>query len=188
MQAPVQVQFKNMEPSEALEAAIKKWTDKLDRAYPDIMTCRVSIEAPTRKKLHGGLYHTRIDIKLPGREVVVNRKPDLHHSYTDAYVSIRDAFKNAQRQLEETVKRVQGKVKIHEEEAVHGRIISLFPENDCGWIESSDGREIYFHRNSLLTGGFDDLTKGMDVRFIEHENSDEPRASSVRLVSKRTAA
>ncbi|RPH41279.1 MAG: cold shock domain-containing protein [Desulfobulbaceae bacterium] len=71
---------------------------------------------------------------------------------------------------------------------MHGRILSLFPENDCGWIESSDGREIYFHRNSLLAGDFNDLTKGMEVRFIEHENSDEPRASSVRLVSKRTVA
>jgi ribosome-associated translation inhibitor RaiA/cold shock CspA family protein len=183
MQSPVQIQFKNMEPSEAVEAAINKWVDKVDRAYPTITTCRVSVEAPSKKKLHGGLYHTRIDIRLPGKEVVVNRNPDLHHSYSDVYVSIRDAFKSAQRQLEDVVKRSQEKVKSHEIPA-HGWIISLFPENDSGTIASSDDREIYFHRNSLLTGNFDDLTVGMEVRFVEHEDSEEPRASSVRLIGK----
>lgn len=176
-----------MEPSEAVEAAIKKWVAKLDRAYPTIVTCRVSVEAPSRKKLHGGLYHTRIDIRLPGKEVVVNRTPDLHHSYFDAYVSIRDAFKSARRQLENVVKRSQEKVKSHEIPA-HGWIVTLFPENDSGTIESSDDREIYFHRNSLLTGNFDDLTVGMEVRFVEHEDSEEPRASSVRLIGKHHIA
>lgn len=188
MQSPIEIQFKKMETSEAVEAAIRKYADKLDRAYPDIMSCRVTIEAPSNKKLNGGLYHTRVDIKLPGREVVVNRKPDLHHSYVDAYVSIRDAFKTAQRQLEEKIKRSQGKVKCHEEEAVSGRVVSLYPENDCGWIESADGREIYFHRNSLLVGEFDDLTVGTEVSFIEHEHTEEPRASSVRVTRRQHTA
>lgn len=187
MQSPVQIQFKNMESSEAVEAAINKWVDKLDRAYPTIMTCRISVEAPSKKKRHGGLYHTRIDMRLPGREVLVNRNPDLHHSYTDAYVSIRDAFKSAQRQLEDVVKRRQEKVKSHELPA-HGWILTLFPENDNGTIKSSDGREIYFHRNSLLTGNFDELTVGMEVRFIIHEDSEELRASSVRLIGKHHIA
>lgn len=181
MQTPVQIQFVNMELSEAVEQAIQKWVDKLDQSYPDIMTCKVKIEAPSNKKLKGGLFHTRIDIKLPGREIIVNRKPDLHHSFTDAYVSIRDAFKSAQRQLESQIKRSQGKVKYHEENGSAGRIASLFAENDCGWIESSDGREIYFHRNSLLSGNFDSLAVGMEVHYIEHEDSEEPRASSVRV-------
>jgi hypothetical protein len=77
---------------EAMEAAINKWANKLDRAYPEIMTCRVSIEAPSNKKQNGGLYHTRIDIKLPGKEIAVNRKPDLHHSYADAYVAFGIAY------------------------------------------------------------------------------------------------
>jgi cold shock CspA family protein len=94
-------------------------------------------------------------------------------------------FDNRIHTLEAEVKRVKGKVKTHEETASYGRIVSLFPENDCGWIESTDGREIYFHRNSLLTGEFDRLTPGLEVRFIENENGEEPRASSVRLSGKR---
>lgn len=181
MQSSAQVQFINMAPSEAVEESIQKWANKLEQAYPDMMSCRVRIEAPSKKKFKGGLFHTRIEIKLPGRDILVNRNPDLHHSYTDAYVSIRDAFKSAQRQLESQVKRVQGKVKSHEESGSIGRIRSLFPENDCGWIESSDGMEIYFHRNSLLNCDFDTLVAGMEVNYIEHEDSEEPRASSVRV-------
>jgi len=187
MQSPVQILFKNMESSEALEAAINKWVDKLDRAYPAIISCRVSIEAPSNKKIHGGIYHTRIDIRLPGREVVVNRNPDLHHSCSDVYVSIRDAFKSAQRQLEDVVKRSQEKVKSHEP-PTHGWILTLFPADDSGTIESSDGKEIYFHRNSLLAGDFDDLAVGMEVRFVEHEDSEVPRASSVRVIGKHHIA
>ena len=184
MQAPVQIQFINMDSSEAVEQAVEKFAAKLEQNYPDILSCKVRIEAPSKKKAKGGLFHTRIEIKMPGKEVAVNRNPDLHHSYTDAYVSIRDAFKSAQRQLEGEVNKRQGKVKLHTEEGTVGRIASLYPENDCGWIKSSDGREVYFHRNSLLNTSFDSLTVGTSVQFIEHEDSEEPRASSIRLTSK----
>lgn len=182
MQSPVQIQFINMDSSEAVEAAIHKWVNKLDEAYPDIMTCRVRIEAPSMKKQKGGLYSTRLEIKIPGHEIVINRTPEQRQSHTDAYVSIRDAFKSAQRKLESHVKKIQGKVKFHEEHFENGSIDSLYPDTDSGWIESSDGRKIYFHRNSCLAIDFDELTPGMKVKYIEHEDSEEPRASSVRLI------
>lgn len=182
MQIPVQIQFINMDSSEAVEQVILKHSTKLEQMFPDIQSCRVRIEAPSKKKTKGGLFHTRIEIKLPGKEIAVNRNPDLHHSYTDAYVSIRDAFKSAQRQLEGQVKKAQGKVKLHEESGSTGKISSLYSDNDCGWITSNDGIEIYFHRNSLLGSDFDSLHVGMAVQYIEHEDSEEPRASSVRVV------
>jgi len=181
MQMPVQIQFINMDSSEAVQQAIEKFAGKLEQNYPDILSCRVIVEAPSTKKTKGGLFHTRVEVKLPGREIVVNRNPDLHHSYTDAYVSIRDAFKSAQRQLDSMAQKKKGRVKYHEEPTSAGRIASLYPETDCGWIESNDGREIYFHRNSLLSESFDSLAIGMEVHYIEHEDSEEPRASSVRL-------
>ncbi|SHO52699.1 HPF/RaiA family ribosome-associated protein [Desulfopila aestuarii] len=184
MQTPVQIQFINMDSSEAVEQAIEKHAAKLEQMFPDIQSCRVRIEAPSKKKTKGGLFHTRIEIKLPGKEIAVNRNPDLHHSYTDAYVSIRDAFKSAQRQLEAQVKKIQGKVKLHEESGSTGKISSLYLDNDCGWITSSDGYEIYFHRNSLLSDNFDSLSVGMAVQYIEHEDSEELRASSVRVIGQ----
>lgn len=184
MQTPVQIQYINMESSEAVTQATEKFAAKLAQNYPDILSCKVRIEAPSARKIKGGLFHTRLEIKLPGREIAVNRNPDLHHSYTDAYVSIRDAFKSAQRQLEGKVGKMQGKVKYHEEPGSTGTVTSLYPENDCGWIETKDGREVYFHRNSLLTTSFDSLTVGTEVQFIEHQDSEEPRASSVRPIGR----
>lgn len=111
MQTPVHIQFQNMKPSEAVEAAVKKRAEKLERLYPSVQRCRVVVSAPSPKKQHGGIFHTRIDLRLPGQEIVVNRSSDQHHAHTDVYVSIRDAFDKAQRQLEETIKALQGKVK-----------------------------------------------------------------------------
>lgn len=111
MQTPVRIQFQNMEQSEAVEATIHKRVDKLEHLYPTIQSCRVVVSAPSIKKQHGGIFHTRIDLHIPGRDIVVNRSPGQHHAHTDVYVSIRDAFDTAQRQLEETVKTMQGKVK-----------------------------------------------------------------------------
>ena len=183
MQIPLQITFRNMESSEAVEASVRKWAAKLDRACDSIMSCRVVIEAPHKHKRQGGHFHTRIDITLPGGEVVVNREPDLHHSYVDVYVSIRDAFNNALRQLDEYVNRRKGHVKIHES-VPHGRITVLFPEEDYGRIESSDGKDIYFHRNSIVNAEFDKLEIGAEVRFVEQQGDSGPQASSVRVIGK----
>jgi cold shock CspA family protein len=182
MKIPLKIAFRNMEHSDAVEDAIKKWVGKLERSSPEIISCWVTVEAPSEHKRHGGFYHTKIDIRLPGGELVINRQPDEHHSYVDAYVSIRDAFKNALRQIEDFGKRRQGQVKTHES-APHGRIKSLAPEGDHGFIETTDGREIYFHKNSILDADFDKLSNGTEVRFVEHDDSDGVRASSVRVVS-----
>lgn len=183
MELPLQISFRNMNSSEAVEASIRKWAAKLERAYDTIISCRVVVEAPPKHKRRGGYFHTRIDITLPGAELAVNREPDPHHSYTDVYVSIRDAFKNAQRQVEEYVKRRQGQVKTHETPSC-GRIKALFPEEDYGRIEMPDGADIYFHRNSIINADFDKLEIGVEVRFVEQEGVEGPQASSVRVLGK----
>jgi ribosome-associated translation inhibitor RaiA len=129
MKLPLQITFRNMETSEAVEASIKKWVAKLEKVSAALISCRVVVEAPQPHKRKGGHYHTRVDLALPGLEIVVNREPAGHHGYVDVYVSIRDAFENARHQLIEYVKRCQGEVKSH---AVppRGEIASLFPSED----------------------------------------------------------
>ena len=183
MQLPLQITFRNMGPSEAVEANIRKWAAKLDRICDNIMRCKVVVEAPLKHKRQGGHFHTRIDITVPGGEFVINREPDPHHSYEDVYVSIRDAFKSAKRQLEEYVNRRKGHVKTHEP-IPHGRITALFPEEDYGRIETADGRDIYFHRNSVLNANFEKLEIGMEVRFDEEKGDHGPQASTVRVIGK----
>jgi len=181
MQVPLQVTYRNMAPSESLEAAIRKRAEKLDSFCDDIISCHVVVEAPRKHQQKGGLYHVRIDISLTGETIVVNREPDLHHAHEDVYVVIRDAFNAAQRQLQEHVSRQKSHVKSHAS-VPHGRISELFPEQDYGRIATSDGGDIYFHRNSVLNADFDSLEIGTEVRFVEQEGEEGLQASSVRVI------
>jgi len=185
MQLPLQITFRGIPPSAAIESKIRSKSAKLDVLYDRIMGCRVVVEAPHRRHHQGRLYHVRIDLTLPGGELVVNRDPAEHHAYEDAYVAIRDAFDAAARQLEDYARRQRADTKIHEPAAAsHGRIAKLFTEEGYGFIATSDGREIYFHRNSVLDDAFSRLAVGGEVRFSEEDGDKGPQASTVRLVGK----
>jgi len=58
-------------------------------------------------------------------------------------------------------------------------------ENDHGRIETSDGRSVYFHRNSVLDDLFDRLELGQEVCFCEERGDQGPQASTVKVVGKR---
>ncbi len=147
------------------------------------MACRVVVEAPHKHHHRGNIYHVRIDITVPDEELVVSRDPGQQQTHDDVYVAIRDAFKAARRQLEDYARKRRGDVKSHEPPP-HGRILALFPEMDYGKITSADGREIYFHRNSVLEADFDKLEEGMEVRFAEEPGDEGPKATTVYLIGK----
>ena len=184
MQLPVQISYRGMEPSAAIEAKIRERTEKLDRFYDRIMGCRVVVESPHRRHHQGKLFHVRVDLTVPGGELAVTREPAQHHAHEDVFVAIRDAFDAAQRQLEDFARRQRGDLKIHEGPP-SGRVSKLFPDEGYGFIESSDGAEIYFHRHSVLEDAFDRLTVGSDVEFVEEQGDKGPQASTVRVVDKR---
>jgi cold shock CspA family protein len=96
---------------------------------------------------------------------------------------LRDAFKAARRQLQDRQRVRRGDVKPHETPP-HGVIASLDRERGCGRLRASDGREIYFHRNSVLNADFDRLEPDMQVRFTEESGDEGPQASSVQLIGK----
>lgn len=173
MQLPLQITARNMSLSEAAEQAIREKAAKLDQFHDKITSCRVVVECPHRHKHQGILYNVRIDLTVPGAELVVKREP-----HEDLYVTIRDAFDAARRQLKEHTRRQRGDVKIHEE-APHGHISQLFPEEDYGFILTPDGREIYFHRNSLKNADFEKLDKATPVRFLEEAGEEGPQATVV---------
>ena len=183
MKLPLQINFRNMEGSEAMKNNIEERAGKLEQFCDQIMSCRVMVEAQHRHHQAGNLYHVRIDITVPGRELVVSREPHEHHSHTDAYVSIRDAFNAARRQLESFARQRRREVKSHSA-TPYGRISQLFLEEGYGRIETPDNRDIYFNRNSLLNGDFEKLTVGSEVSFAEELGEQGPQASTVKLVGK----
>ncbi len=123
MVLPVQITFRNMEASPAVEARIREEAAKLETFYDRIISCRVMMEIPHHHHQNGNLFHIRIDLGVPGAEVVVRHEPSLHSSiqqldeevrakaretqtpHKDAYVAIRDAFKAARRRVQDHVER-----------------------------------------------------------------------------------
>lgn len=172
-----------MPPSEAIERNIREKADKLESFCEKIMGCRVLVEAPHRHHRKGKLYHVRIDLTLPGGEIVINREPSRHAAHKDAYVAIRDAFVAARRKLQDFARRRRGVLKIHEPRP-RARVTKLFPDKGFGFLETADGREIYFHGNSVLEPGFHQLEIGTEVTFAEEPGLDGPQASTVKFAGK----
>lgn len=181
MQVPLQITFRDIPPSEAIEAAIREKAQKLERYFDRIIGMRVIIEAPHKHHHKGKLYEISIDITIPGYEIVVSKDNHDKHEHEDIYVSIRDAFAAAQRKLEAYAAKMRGEVKYHEAPS-HGRVIEMTP--DHGTILTPDGREIYFHPHSVLNEEYDKLEKGAEVRFAEEEGEKGPKASSVQVIGK----
>jgi cold shock CspA family protein len=208
MEIPLKVTFRNMPPSPAIEANIREKAAKLDTFYDRVMSCRVIVEAPHRHHYKGKAYLVRIDLTVPGGELVINRapkrldaatlrlpelsgkevieshEPSKHAAREDVYVAIRDAFNAAGRKLQDYARRRRGKVKIHEA-ATQAVVSKLFPEDGFGFIRTPDAREIYFHKNSVLPPGFDNLQVGTEVYFAEEQGAKGPQASTIRIAGKQ---
>jgi cold shock CspA family protein/ribosome-associated translation inhibitor RaiA len=180
---PIEIDFRNIERSEFVEAAVRERCSRLERFAPDILRCKVTVAAPHRHHVKGNLYHVSIDLHVPGTEIVVNRDPGKDHGHEDVYVAIRDAVNAATRKMQNYVRVRRGDIKRHDVPP-HGTIAELHPEQDFGRIKTPEGRLIYFHRNSLLDAEFERLTIGAEVRFEEHTGDEGPQASSVRLIGK----
>ncbi len=177
-----QITFRNMEPSPAIEADVLRRITWLERFYPKIMGCRVVVEAPHRHRRQGKLYRVSVDLTVPGAELVVGRNPPEHQAHADAYVAIRDAFRSARRALLDHLRLVRGEVKFHEPTPV-GRVARLFaePGGRYGFLESDDGRDVYFHENAVLDG-WEGVNVGDRVRYVEEPGDEGPQASTVEVV------
>lgn len=172
MKLPLQITTRNVSLSEAAADTIRDKAAKLETFYDSIMACRVLVEAPHRHKHQGIPYNVRLDITVPGGEIVVKREPN-----EDLYVAIRDSFDAARRQLQTFARRQRGQVKIHEAPPT-GHVRDLHEE--YGFIETTDGREVYFHRNSVKgNGGFDHLAPDAEVKFVEEDGEQGPQATVV---------
>jgi len=113
MQLPLQITFRNMEPSAAVEDRVRERMKRLEQYYERIMGCRVVVESPHRRRHQGKVFHVRIDLTLPHGELVVNREPEEDHAHEDVFVAIRDAFDAMQRQVQDYARKQRGAVKTH---------------------------------------------------------------------------
>jgi ribosome-associated translation inhibitor RaiA/cold shock CspA family protein len=179
MQIPLEIVFRNMEPSPAVEGRIRSLAARLEKFSPHIIHCHVVVEAPHRHQHQGRLFDVALRITVPGDEIAIQRADQPDQAHEDVYVALRDAFRAARRQLQDYERRRRQQVKFHAG-ATHGRISEIDCERQFGRIESDDGRLIYFHRNSVLGQPFDKLAIGTTVRFVEEAGDQGPQASTVQ--------
>jgi len=173
MQLPVQVTYRGMESSAALEDAVREKVAKLEQFHPRIVSCRVVIEEAGRHKHQGKPFVVHIDLKVPGGEIAVNRDHD-----EDVYVALRDAFDAARRKLEDFARESRGDVKQHEA-TQSGTVARILADEGYGFIATADGRELYFSRENVVTPPFQHLAEGTPVHFIEEAAAEGPQAKRV---------
>jgi cold shock CspA family protein len=180
MQEQVHIAFRGMDAPIGIEESIRQHVERLEHFFNRITACSVMVELDHRHHRQGGLFHVRINLAVPGREIVVRREPSEHHAHEELPVAIRDAFDAVKRQLQDYVREMRGDIKAHEAPAI-GEIVRLEVDKDYGFLVTSSGEELYVHRNAVQGGAFDKLRVGDKVRYVADEGEGErgPHASLV---------
>jgi cold shock CspA family protein/ribosome-associated translation inhibitor RaiA len=184
MQTPVELEFQEMVATPAVEELIADQVKKLEKRYGRITACRIVVKGPGNRHQSGGLYEVNIRLALPdGREVNIGRTPKADERHSELAFAVNDAFKRARRRLQDNARRMEGMVKSHEAQPV-GTVVRLDPAGEFGFLRSSDGEEVYFHRNSILDGEFSELAIGSRVLFADEIGEKGAQATTVKLLGK----
>lgn len=170
-----------------MRAQIAAQSRRLEKFSPRITSCRVVVTGPNGRRRTDDFFQVELRIAMPNhKDIVVELQhgdaPEGEHALV-----IRKAFDAAKRRIEDAERDPRGEVKIHASES-HGRMARVIAGEDYGFIETPDGREIYFHRNSVLDAAFDRVSVGAEVRFVEVEGVRGRQASTVRLLGKHHPA
>lgn len=174
MQVPAQITFRGLPHSDAIKANIEEKIEKLQQYCDNIVSCHVVVELGTKSQHRGNLHNTRITLTIPGKELVTTRNDE-----EDLYVSIRNAFDDMVRQLENHAELLRDHEKNNQTLST-GKIARLF--DDYGFIETNDGGEFYFNKKHVMQPAFEKISIGMNVHFIEGEGTEGPEAHRVRII------
>ncbi len=183
LQVPLQIVLDDDVPAEA-RAEIEKAAETLQEFHGRIISCRAYVTTPDRRHRKGGLYDVHVTVRVPRHaDIVVSRRVGDAHEREHLDVAIRRVFHEARRQVQDAAREMRVDVKTH---AIpdHGHVVKLIAGEDYGFIETRDGREVYFHANSVTDGNFARLKVGDEVRFVEAEGEKGPQASTVVPIGK----
>jgi cold shock CspA family protein/ribosome-associated translation inhibitor RaiA len=192
MQIPPEIAFHNIEKSDWVEDAVRDHVARLEGIYGRLTTCRVRIDQRAKNSKRTVPPVVRIEMSVPGhKDIVVAHEPDhLQRKFQspDLRNAINEAFRIAERRLRDfkDVRTRHAAVEQHESaNEFLGQVAELHPENDHGFLMTKEGSLLYFHRNSVLSGDFDKLTRGQDVYYVEAVGDTGPTASKVRVKQSR---
>ena len=195
LQVPLEIAFHNIESSEWAEQEIRERAADLEKLYGRLVSCRVRIDQRA-KDLTGTIPPVvHIELGIPGRpDLVVSHEPEhllRKYQHPDLRKAIHEAFRIAERQLLALKEKRDGRTKVgglDTENQFLGQVAEITPAQDFGFLMTKEGGLLYFHRNSLLTGDFDDLKRGDDVYYNEDVGDTGPIATKVRVKAISLAA
>lgn len=188
MQVPLEIAFHHVDPTEWAENEIRDRIDKLNRLYDRITSARVRVERPNDRHTTPPVVH--IELGIPGgADVVVAHEPEhlqRHFQSPDLKTAIGEAFRIAERQVIALKEQRHGRTKQPHHDGENqflGQVTEIFPEADHGFLLTKEGGSLYFHRNAMLTGDFDSLSRGDSLYYVEDIGDTGPIATKVRVKS-----
>ena len=181
MDIPLEVAFHNLEPSAEIEALIREHVGRLEKLYPHLVGCRVSVEMLHKQHRSGNVPEVHIAIRVPGREIAISRGPHRakqRRAAPNVHSSLKDAFRAAEQRLKDFKGLQYGEIKT-KEMPIQGYVTQLVAEKNYGFIATGNGEELYFHSNAVADGGFDDLREGQAVQYSVVAGDKGPSAGRV---------
>lgn len=185
MEVPLEITFRGVDKTADVEDLIRAKVDKLEQICDHMVSCRVAVESPHEHQQSGSPFRVRINMRVPpGHDLVVKRESTEGYLHETLPVVLTGAFDAAFRQLKKLVDKQQGQVKTPAQQDNAAVVIRLNAGEGYGFIKTREGRELYFHRNSVLNDDFDRLVVGSGVRFAAAEGEQGPHASTVQITDK----
>lgn len=92
MPIPVQITFRDIDPSDAIEAQINDRVKRLEKFAKRATGLHVAVAAPHQSGHKGKLYQFTLELLMPGGDIVVKQGDTPDHAHEDVYVAMRDAF------------------------------------------------------------------------------------------------
>src|SRR6516164_1288916 len=188
MQVPLEIAFHHIERSEQAENEIRTRVADLEKIYERLVSCRVRIDQRAKDVTGTIPPVVRIELGIPGHgEIVVSHEPDhllRKYKHPDLRSAINEAFRKAERQLLDLKEQRQGRTKEPHHDSENqslGQVADMDGGGDFGFLLTRKGGLLYFHRNSVLAGDFDQLRRGDEVYYVEDVGDTGPIASKVRV-------
>ena len=188
MQKPLQVTYKGLEKSEAIDGLIRQRAAALETLHPRITGCRVVVDVPHRGSESAKVpIGVTVEVEVPGRGLIVGKDADeRREAKQDHTAALNNAFEAVERQLEKIADQQANEPAARDAAPQTGMVVRLFPDQNYGFVELDNSPELYFTRNAVTNGSFDELAVGMLVHVTSA--SDEgplgPQAKSVRLLDR----
>lgn len=181
MQSPPKITYLNMTPSNAIDDHVNRRLEELEKYHPRIVGCDVVIAAPQKLKRNARDFEVRLTIRVPGPDIYVAQHVGRSGAVEDVNLAIHKAFDSARRTLKEQKREMSRREVKHHPPVTHGRIERLFAGEGYGYAVTDDGREVYFERDSLVSGDWDKLKIDGTIRFREMAGEKGPYAANISV-------